>query len=67
MQAPEVARALQVPLTYVRGRPGDEVYLAVRENGSSFLFKHRDELYLQFRHGRLTGWKLDWSNDWLRP
>ena len=61
----DAARALQVPLAYVRGRPGDEILLAVRTAGGSGFFDRRNRLYLQFRHGRLTGWKGDWGSDWL--
>jgi hypothetical protein len=66
MTAADAARALQVPLAYVRGRPGDEIYLAINTAGGSGFFKRRNELYLQFRRGRLTGWKGDWGgSDWL--
>eukprot|EP01035_Chromulina_nebulosa_P034077 gene34077-biopygen22129 len=61
----DAARALGTPLTYVRGRPGDEVLLAIRSQGGSSFFERRNRLYLQFRHGRLTGWKGDWGSDWL--
>ena len=65
MGADDAARALQAPLTYVRGRPGDEVFLAFRDVGGSGFFPRKDRLYLQFRHGRLTGWKGDWGNNWM--
>ena len=65
MPADEAARALGAPLTYLRGRPGDETYLAIRDLGGSGLFVRRDRLYLQFRHGRLTGWKGDWGRNWM--
>src|SRR5260370_26421580 len=60
MGAEEAARALGTPLNYVRGRPGDEVFLTFRNVGGSGLFPHKDRLYLQFRKGRLAGWKADW-------
>jgi hypothetical protein len=63
--AADTARALRAPLTYLRGRPGDEIYLAIRTNGGSGFFDRRNRLFLQFRHGRLSGWKGDWGSDWL--
>jgi hypothetical protein len=65
MDAADTARALQTPLTYVRGRPGDEIFLAIRSNGGSGFFERRNRLFLQFRRGRLSGWKGDWGSDWL--
>jgi hypothetical protein len=59
------ARALDTPLTYLRGRPGDEIYLAYRNIGGSGFFARKDRLFLQFRHGRLTGWKGDWGTNWM--
>jgi hypothetical protein len=60
MDAEDVSRALGEPLNYVSGRPGDEIYLAIRNYiGGSGLVNHRDRLYLQFRKGRLAGWKGD--------
>jgi hypothetical protein len=65
MAPTDAARALQAPLAYVRGRPGDEILLAIRTAGGSRFFDRRNRLYLQFRQGRLTGWKGDWGSDWL--
>lgn len=65
MAAGDAARALGVPLTYVNGRPGNEIYLAFRDVGGSGLFRRHDRLYLQFRKGRLTGWKGDWGQNWM--
>lgn len=65
MGAEDAARALGTPLNYVRGRPGDEMFLAFRNYGGSGLFPQRHRLYLQFRHGRLTGWKGDWGHNWM--
>lgn len=67
MDQEAVAKALRAPLTYVKGKPGNEVFKAIwRVHGEGFLFR-KDSLYLQFRKGRLTGWKGDWSRPWLRP
>jgi hypothetical protein len=65
MEAEDAARALGTPLNYVRGRPGDEIYLAFRNIGGSGLFFQKHRLYLQFRNGRLAGWKGDWGHNWM--
>lgn len=65
MPANAAASALGVPLTYVKGRPGDEIYLAYRDIGGSGFFPRKDRLFLQFRKGRLTGWKGDWGQNWM--
>ena len=65
MDAGDAAGALGVPLNYIKGRPGNEVFLAFRDIGGSGLFPHRHRLYLQFRGGRLAGWKGDWGHNWM--
>src|SRR3954462_6569534 len=65
MDADEAARALGTPLNYVRGRPGEEIYLTFRNIGGSGLFYKKDRLFLQFRKGRLAGWKGDWGHNWM--
>ena len=65
MGADEAAIALGVPLNYISGRPGDEIFLAFRNVGGSGLFYKKDRLYLQFRKGRLAGWKGDWGQNWM--
>ncbi|UWU92392.1 hypothetical protein [Bradyrhizobium sp. CB1015] len=65
MDAEQTARALGQPLQYVRGRPGHEIYLALRNIGGSGLIPHRHRLFLQFRHGRLAGWKEDYGENWM--
>ena len=65
MDAEAAARALGTPLNYISGRPGDETLLAFRNVGGSGLFFLKDRLYLQFRKGRLTGWKGDWGHNWM--
>jgi hypothetical protein len=52
-------------LKYLGGRRGDEVFLAFRHLGGSGLFPQKDRLYLQFRQGRLAGWKGDWGHNWM--
>ncbi len=65
MDAEDTSRALGVPLNYISGRPGNETFLAFRNLGGSGLFFHKDRLYLQFRKGRLAGWKGDWGHNWM--
>jgi hypothetical protein len=65
MDAEDASRALGTPLNYISGRPGDEIYLAFRNIGGSGLFFQKHRLYLQFRKGRLAGWKGDWGHNWM--
>jgi hypothetical protein len=65
MGAEDAARALGTPLNYISGRPGDEIFMAFRNIGGSGLIHHNDRLYLQFRQGRLAGWKGDWGHNWM--
>jgi hypothetical protein len=65
MNVAETSRALGQPLQYVSGPPGAEIYLALRNLGGSGLVNHRDRLFLQFRRGRLTGWKEDYGHNWM--
>ena len=61
MNIDQASAALGVPLSYVRGRPGNELLLASPNVKGSALTIRSDGLYLQFRRGRLTGWKGDWG------
>lgn len=65
MSAGDAAVALGQPLAYVSGRPGDEIFLVIRNVGGSGWSFRDDPLYLQFRKGRLTGLKGDWSRNWM--
>jgi hypothetical protein len=65
MDVEDVSRALETPLNYISGRPGDEIYLTFRNTGGSGLFLHKHRLFLQFRKGRLAGWKGDWGHNWM--
>jgi hypothetical protein len=65
MDADQTARALGQPLQYVKGRPGNEIFLALRDLGGSGLVPSRNRLFLQFRHGRLAGWKEDYGDNWM--
>jgi len=64
MTVDEAATALNTTLKYIRGTPGDEVF-AARRFASAGYFDRRDQLFLQFRNGRLTGWKGDWGKNWM--
>jgi hypothetical protein len=61
----EAARALGTPLNYISGRPGDEIFFVFRDIGGTGFFNRKDRLYLQFRRGRLAGWKGDWGRNWM--
>jgi hypothetical protein len=61
MNEDEASAALGVPLSYVRGSRGNELLLALPNVKGSALTIRSDGLYLQFRRGRLTGWKGDWG------
>jgi hypothetical protein len=65
MTPDQASQALGVPLHYVRGRPGDELLAALPNVKGAALASRSDGLYLQFRHGRLSGWKGDWGT--IRP
>ena len=65
MTPEQASVALGVPLQYVAGPPGDEMLLALPNVKGTTLAKRSDGLYLQFRRGRLTGWKGDWGT--IRP
>jgi hypothetical protein len=65
MEPQDVEQALGTQLYYIKGPPGGEVLMAIRSVGSNVLFLHKDRLYLQFRRGRLTGWKGDWGHSWM--
>jgi hypothetical protein len=65
MTPDQAAQALGVQLHYVRGRPGDELLVALPNVKGAALASRSDGLYLQFRHGHLSGWKGDWGT--IRP
>ena len=63
MNPDQASQALGTGLIYVRGRPGNEMFLALPNVKGSTLSDWRDGLYLQFRRGRLDGWKGDWGTN----
>ena len=63
MSVADASHALGVPLDYVSGLPGNEILAAARPNP---VYINRDaRLFLQFRAGRLSGWKGDWERNWM--
>jgi hypothetical protein len=65
MDESKVSATLGQPLQYVSGPPGAEIHLALRNQGGSGLINHHDRLFLQFRNGRLAGWKEDYGRNWM--
>jgi hypothetical protein len=65
MDISQASAALRQPLQYVSGAPGQEIYLALRNQGGNGLLNHHDRLFLQFRAGRLAGWKEDYGHNWM--
>jgi hypothetical protein len=61
MNVEEASAVLGTTLIYVRGRRGNETFLALPNVKGAALSDRRDGLYLQYRRGRLTGWKGDWG------
>ena len=64
MTPDEVARAVDVPLIYLSGPPGSERYLIERMATVPGFYPVDTHIVLQFRRGRLTGWRRDWQ---MRP
>jgi hypothetical protein len=60
MTLDEAALALGVPLFYHSGPAGSEIYVAYGQAGLLRAYPVASALALQFRNGRLTGWKKDW-------
>ena len=63
MTPAEASAALGLPLVYYSGRGGSKIYIAVGPAGIPGFDPTGFGIALQFRGGRLTGWKKDW---WLR-
>ena len=61
----QTTQSLGVPLSYVRGKTGNELLIALPNVKGAALSSRSDGLYLQFRKGKLTGWKGDWGT--IRP
>ena len=61
MTPQDAATALSAPLAYDHGRRGSEVFVATYPAHVPGFYRVDHRIYLQFRHGCLTGWKSDWS------
>jgi hypothetical protein len=59
MTPPEASAALGLPLTRYPGR--SEIYLAYGTPRIPGFYPSDSAIALQFRNGRLTGWKKDWQ------
>jgi hypothetical protein len=60
----EVERVADAPLIYLSGRRGSERYLIERNATVPGLYPVGAHIVLQFRGGRLAGWRRDWQ---MRP
>jgi hypothetical protein len=61
MSPAQVETALGVPLHYLSGRGGSKIYVAAGFAPIHGAYAVDTGLALQFRRGRLTGWKQDWQ------
>lgn len=61
MTADQASESLGAPLNYVRGTPGNELFVALPKVRGSVLSRRSDGLYLQFGKGQLIAWKGDWG------
>ena len=61
MTPAEASLALGLPLAYHSGRHGSEIYVAADRAGIPGFYPTHFANALQFRNGRLTGWKKDWN------
>jgi hypothetical protein len=61
MTVPEASAALGVPLAFYGARGSSEIYVASGTPAIPGFYPSDSALALQFRKGRLTGWKKDWQ------
>ena len=64
MTREQVEHLAQAPLIYLSGRRGSERYLIERLSTVPGFYPVDTRIVLQFRRGRLTGWRRDWQ---MRP
>ena len=64
MTRAQVERAVAAPLIYLSGARGAERFLVERPASVPGLDPFDARIVLQFRRGRLTGWRRDWQ---VRP
>ena len=60
----EVAHRVDAPLIYLSGPRGSERYMVERMSSVPGWYPVDTRIILQFRRGRLTGWRRDWQ---MRP
>jgi hypothetical protein len=64
MTKDEVATLVEAPLIYLSGARGSERYLVQRPASVPGFYTVDTRIVLQFRRGKLTGWRRDWQ---MRP
>jgi hypothetical protein len=64
MTPDEVARVVEAPLIYLSGPRGSERYMVERMSTVPGWYPVDTRIILQFRRGRLSGWRRDWQ---MRP
>jgi len=64
MTKDQVARVVEAPLIYLSGSRDTERYLVERPSTVPGFYPVDTRLVLQFRRGKLTGWRRDWQ---MRP
>jgi len=64
MTREQVEQLAQAPLIYLSGPRGSERYLIERLSTVPGFYPVDTRIVLQFRRGRLTGWRRDWQ---MRP
>jgi hypothetical protein len=61
MTPSQAEAALGLPLKYHSGGRGSEIYVTAGPAGIPGYYPTKEVIALQFRRGRLTGWKQDWT------
>jgi hypothetical protein len=64
MTQQQVEKVVQAPLVYLSGARGSERFLVDRPASVPGFYPVDTSIVLQFRRGRLTGWRRDWQ---MRP
>jgi hypothetical protein len=61
MNPEAAAAALNTKLIPLAGRNGSQVYYAEVPSSIPGFTNYQDQIWLEFRRGRLTGWNNDWQ------
>jgi hypothetical protein len=64
MTRTQVEKIVQAPLVYLSGARGSERFLVERPATVPGFYLVDTRIVLQFRRGKLTGWRRDWQ---MRP